>query len=79
MFWHDGVHMFGINGMWMLIFWIVIIVWMVWLLSTILSHNLESHQPAPSRFKTADHIAKERYARGEISREEYQTILNDLK
>lgn len=79
MFWHDGTHMMGINGIWMLIFWIGTLLLMVWLVSSILSRDSQTHQPAPPPFKTAEHIAKERYARGEISREDYQTILNDLR
>jgi putative membrane protein len=58
------------GGIWMLIFWgglIALAIWGIKKLSR--QHN--------SRQKPLD-IAKERYARGEISKDEYEHIKKDL-
>ena len=52
----------------MILFWIVIVALIAWGITTIVKHN---------RHDTTSHaldIAKERYAKGEISKEEYEDI-----
>jgi putative membrane protein len=76
-YWHDGVGwwmMFG--GIWMLIFWGAVIALVVWSIKKLTerssagSGNQQKHSPLD--------IAKERYAKGEISKDEFEQIKKDL-
>ena len=66
----------GMNwGMgWGWIVWIILLGVGVWLAVALLRNPDRSHH----RDHSAQEILKERYARGEISREEYQQKLHDL-
>jgi len=71
MWWPYGVGMWWMI-IWMVIFWgglIALIVWVVKKL-TERSSSTSKHDPLD--------IAKERYAKGEISREEFEQIKKDL-
>jgi putative membrane protein len=71
-----GMGAFGL--IWMLIFWVGLIALAIWLVSLLFpaarksSHD-ESISPA------ASDILKERYARGELTTEEYQEILHTIR
>jgi len=82
--WGMGPGMMGAWGMgWfgmiiMLVFWVLVIVGLVFLIRWLIQTT--------SRGKTAGHtgskaidIIKERYARGEISKEEFETMKKDLQ
>lgn len=60
--WTDGM---GWGGLWMALWWVLVIVAIVLLVKWLL-------QPAGRREKTPLDILKERYARGEIDEEEYR-------
>ncbi|MCL4395250.1 MAG: SHOCT domain-containing protein [Chloroflexi bacterium] len=62
----------GMGGMWL--FGLLVVVLVVLLVRTI-------GQPAqpPSSREPAEEIVRARYARGEISREEYERVLADLR
>lgn len=60
-----------------LIFTILIVVAFIYLLND-RGQNLNDLFSAGSSGKSASDIAKERYARGEISKEEYEQIRHDL-
>ncbi len=69
---HEGMGwwmLFG--GIWMAVFWVVLIGSLVWLISRAFN-GAGVNRPDPL------HLAKERYARGEITREEFQRISEDL-
>jgi putative membrane protein len=67
--WHDGWMMFGgIFGFLLLIAFVFLVVWLV----TRSSGVSTTSKPDPLE------IAKERYARGEISHEEYEKIKKNL-
>ena len=66
--------MFG--GIFMLLFWSVVIVLIVWGINQ-LRGNRGSSTDAPQRHTPLD-IAKERYAKGEISQEEFEQIKKHL-
>lgn len=71
--WHDGF-MFGGGFMW--IFWILLIV-----LAVVLTVGLAQRRAgigSGARERTALDILKERYARGEIDREEFEQKRRDL-
>ena len=68
-----GIGGFGFGGIFMILWWILIIVGIValvkWLLGPSLGHGGSSQ---------ALDILKERYARGEIDEQEYRKKLQDL-
>jgi putative membrane protein len=61
-FWHGGFPWFWVLGLLMPVFWIVVIV----LLAALFRRRPPDRVPSP-----AQTILEERYARGEISREEF--------
>lgn len=65
----DGTDVFF--GLLMSILWIVLIVWVV--RTVIHSRHLQHHDQTPLD------IAKTRYAKGEISKEQYEELQRDLK
>jgi putative membrane protein len=69
---------FGFGGILPILFWIAIIGLAVWLIGSLVSRA--NHQPLnpPSAESPLD-ILKKRYARGEITKEQYQQMLLDLK
>jgi putative membrane protein len=70
----------GFGGfIWMIFFWVVIIGGSIWLLATIFPKigsfpkNRSGSEDDPLT------ILKQRYARGELSKEEFETIRHDLE
>lgn len=61
----------------MAIFWVAIIAAAVWLFSNLFPQNNQSTLDNES--ETAVSILQKRYARGEISKEEYETMRHDLE
>ena len=66
----------GLNSIWMIIFWVVIIGGGILLLAALFPRT----NSAPTTERRDDPLAilKERYARGELSKEEYESIRHDL-
>ncbi len=63
------------NGLWsgyMGIFWVLLLVLVVWLL-------LRDRRGGSRRHTSAREVLDQRYARGEIDREEYLRRLDDLR
>jgi uncharacterized membrane protein len=60
---------------WMLIFWGGLSLLVMWGMRTVLTYT----QPSPARTSSPLEIAQARLARGEISREEFTGIVQDLK
>ena len=76
-YWHEGMGwwmMFG--GVWMLLFWGGLIALIVWGIKK-LAERRGSDTATPEKRDALD-IAKERYARGEISREEFEQMKKEL-
>jgi len=74
---HDGWGWWMVfGGVWMLLFWIAIIWLVIWGIRSVVRHRdsksgtAEKHDPLE--------IAKERYAKGQISKEEFDQIKRDL-
>jgi putative membrane protein len=65
---------FGMMGG-MLVFWVIIIILAVLLVKELFG-NSGSHEKYHAA--TAKQILDERYARGEITQEQYQTMVNDI-
>jgi len=60
------------GGVWMVIFWVGLIALIVWGITRLTRRNGSSSKHNPLN------VAKERYAKGEISREEFEQIKRDL-
>jgi putative membrane protein len=70
-----GYSMMGYGGMFFgLLFWIVIIVLAYFLIKSLIEHNKNQGVVG----KSALDIAKERYAKGEITKEELEEIKKNL-
>ena len=73
--WGQGYGWTGFGGIFMLVFWLVVIVGAIALVRWLTARGdagggAERRRPLE--------IAQERYARGEISREEYEQLRRDL-
>ena len=60
------------GGIMMLLFWALFIIFIVWVVKQIGSKNLKSDTNALN-------ILKERYAKGEITREQYEQMRRDIE
>ena len=78
---------FGFGGLGivlMIAFWVVIIALAVWLLSNVFPRAM-SNSSAPATTQRSDlsesplEILKRRYARGEINREQYEMMKQEVK
>ena len=86
-----GHHHFGYGGgIFMMILWIVIIIGAIWLIKEVLSDKNDDrryYREQDDRYRRSSHtdkespeeIAQQRLAKGEITREEYEEILETLK
>ena len=76
----DGGFYMGFGGIWMVLWWILIIAGIValvkWLVDSSTPRNRDIDRGSPG--KTALDILKERYARGEIDQEEFREKMRDL-
>jgi putative membrane protein len=78
-----GGIMFGfpfIGGIGMLLFWLLIIVGVVWLISALASPAAPAatHAAAMPMVETPLDILKRRYAKGEITKEQFEEMKNTL-
>jgi len=70
---------FGIFGLLlMLLFWGALILLAVWLVRAVFQSGDRSPTTPTGRTKTARDILDERYARGEITREQYEIMKQDI-
>jgi putative membrane protein len=82
--WHMGRYMMGDWGMgWfgmiaMLLFWVFIIVGLVALIRWLLQQTGGRSQAGGGADSQAMAILKERYAKGEISRDEFESMKRDI-
>lgn len=61
------------GGIMMLVFWVLLIVFIVWMVREISGKNSPSHSGS-----NALEILKERYAKGEIDKEEFESKKKDI-
>jgi putative membrane protein len=82
--WHvgDGMGWWMLwGGIMMVLFWGAIIALVVWAIQGVTRRepvHTEPHQTSPSARPPLE-IAKERYARGDIGRDEFENIKKDLE
>lgn len=70
--WHDM--WMGFGGIWMILLWVLVILAVVWLVRYLLAGGERDRE----RPREALRILEERYARGEIDREEFELKKRDL-
>ena len=76
-YWHEGTRWWIVfGGLWMLVFWGAVIALSVWVVRKLTERN-PSGQSVSGKTNALD-IAKERYAKGEISKAEFEQIKKDL-
>ena len=71
-----GFDMFGLGSIWMILFWVVIIGLIVWVVVRLTSRTTAT--PSNNPPTSALEILKQRYARGEISKAEFEEMRRDL-
>ena len=69
---------FGFGGGFMWIFWLLLLLGVIWALKAVITDRPDRGEPRDAP-KTALQILEERYARGEIGREEFQRAKSDLQ
>jgi putative membrane protein len=71
-------HNFVFGGMWFgWIFWIILIFLVVWLIVNQNNKSKQNFQPQ-QQTESALEILKKRYAKGEISKEQYEQMKKDI-
>ena len=70
--------MMGLGLIWMLLFWVGLIVLAVWLVGLIFPAAKEQKKDDDVSL-TAEEILKARYARGELTVEEYHEMLRTIQ
>lgn len=81
---HIGYSSFGYGGMIIgsllfIAFIVGIIALIVWVVKSASKGNTSSSSVSSTASQSPQEIAKIRYAKGELTREEYQALLDDLK
>ncbi len=76
--------MMGFGILFMLIFWVAIIVLAIWLVARLFPNgkgvsSLMRDQRRDRGSESPEEIVKRRYARGEITKAEYEELLRDLE
>jgi putative membrane protein len=76
MHWWGGDYGMGFGGgIFMILFWVLIILGVVFLIRIFLGGGSETNKPR----ETAREVLEKRFARGEISREEFEEAIEVLK
>jgi len=69
---------FGWGGMWIIwIIWLVIIASIIWIVASLVSRSRRNDEPKHSGESAMD-ILKKRYAKGEITKEQFEQMKKDL-
>jgi len=74
--WGIGMGLGG--GLVMVLFWVALIVGAVWLARSLFPNGQQSSATSTRLEASAEDILKQRYARGEISKEQYDQMRRDL-
>jgi putative membrane protein len=82
---HDGgMGWWMLGGLWMIIFWGLVIGLIVWGVSRVTGpgrrdEGVQRDQGAPRGEQSPMDVARDRYARGEIGRDEFTQMRKDLE
>lgn len=63
----------------MLLFWIIVIVGAFWLMKSIFPGDHQKKEPADLSHMSPREVLDHRYARGELTREHYLAMIEDLQ
>ena len=77
--WHGGFQLFG--GLLGIVFFALFIGLLVWALMRLMNHDQARHLPVGGPWQARDealHAARMRYARGELDRDQYFRMVEDL-
>ena len=75
--WHEGMHWgFAFGGFWMVLFWAAVIAFVIWVVKK-LTEQRDVRVGTTVSSKPMD-IVKERYEKGEITKEEFLQLKKDL-
>ncbi len=66
------------GGLVMVLFWVALIIGAVWLARAIFPGGQQPPTRSTTHEASADEILKQRYARGEITKEQYEAMRRDL-
>jgi putative membrane protein len=76
----SGMFGFGFGFIWMLLFWGGLIVLAIFLIRALFpAINPQTQNDKPASPSSAQDILKRRYARGEVTTEQYQEMLSTLQ
>jgi len=73
-----GIGFGGIGLLFMLVFWGLLILGVIWIVRALTSSQQTSGHNSNIPSKSAREILDQRYARGEIDREQYEQMKKDL-
>ncbi len=65
-------------GFWMIIFWLIVIIVVAYLIYRLIKSD-KILTPSRTEGRTAEDILAERYAKGELTRDEYLKMREDIK
>ena len=77
--WGGGWGWMAFGAAWMVFFWGGVIALVVWGISRLTDGRVRGGEKWGSESRPPLDIAKERYARGEITREQFQRLQQDLR
>jgi len=75
---YNTMHWGGFGWLFMLLFWIALLFGGIELLRSVLKSERNNHSDGTPRDKTPMEILKERYAKGEIDKKEFEEKKKDL-
>lgn len=64
---------------WGWLFWLIVIGVIIWLIATLVARNSRQQSSSSQSQETALDILKKRYARGEISKQDFEEKKRDLE
>lgn len=64
---------------WGWIIWLVILGFLIWLIVSLVSRSQDRREATPQETESPLEILKKRYARGEISKEEFEEKKKDIQ
>lgn len=73
-----GMGFGGLGFVLMAVFWVLIIAAAIWLLGNLFPRSNTTHVSGGNANSAAD-ILKQRYARGELSKEEFEAMRHDIE
>lgn len=77
-YYYGAGNMLGFGGIFMLVFWVLVVVLVVWSIHELSGKHHHDHHYGNSANRALE-ILKERYAKGEVSKEEFESKKKDIE